>query len=83
MKTKEIKGYVCKHALKSFESLTEGYNLVVCNRQNGADIKISLVVEIPEKKITISESEFEAAWLNAVGTIYDKDKTDLMKALFN
>jgi len=83
MKTKEIDGYVCKYALDSFEAYKDGYTLMVSKVQHDKDIKIKLIIEIPEKKVTISESEFEEAWLKAVGTTWDKDKTDLMKELFS
>ena len=36
-------------------------------------IKATLTIEIPEKKITITESEFDKKWEYAIGNNFDED----------
>jgi hypothetical protein len=45
-------------------------------------VKAKLIIELPERKVEITESQFDEAWLKAVGTTYDRDRIDLKKELF-
>lgn len=67
MKTREIDVWICPMALSSFERYPQGYNAMIRNNPAPEDIKAKLIIEVPEKKITISESEFcrafEDAWM--------------------
>jgi len=61
MKTREIDGYVCSYALKLFDTDKAAYNMTVRNYSSPHDIKIKLTIEIPDRKIEITESQFDEA----------------------
>ena len=58
MKTREIDAYVCMYALRNFEERTS-CNMTVSNIQVGRAINIKMIIEIPERKVEITESKFD------------------------
>ena len=60
-RTREIEVYADKYAFESLLNHTDGYEIFIRNRQaDNSDVKCKLIIELPERKVTISESEFDA-----------------------
>lgn len=81
MRTKEIEVWVDHKMLTDYESgITRFFGFK--KPQDEKQLRITFTLEVPDRKIEISESQFDQAWLKAVGTTYDKDLIDLKKELF-
>lgn len=82
-KTREIEGWVYKSDIAN-----ERYNFNQRMPDNFKDIgavKAKLIIEVPEKRISISESEFDEAWkwLDSQWSIPDSDMgKELKQKLF-
>lgn len=63
MKKKEIEVFINKNELASFGVETERAVIWRNYPATNEVLKARLIVELPEKKITITESEFDEAWI--------------------
>ena len=72
MKTKEIDVWVLK------ECVRHTYNSGSWNTKESLDfnVKAKLIIEIPEKKIEITESDFDEWYFNKVGHALSKMQED-------
>ena len=76
MKTKEIDVWICSDFLNGHEEIFDSISEKKIDEFN---IKAKLIIEIPEKKIEITESEFDEAYANAgfSNNLYDNFKKEL------
>lgn len=79
MKTKEIDVWVCKNTFNKSNSHLWVYKNFYKAPEGIQYLKAKLIIEIPEKKVTITESEFDDALKNCF--IGDNNSRYLKKEL--
>jgi hypothetical protein len=78
-RTREIDVYADKYAIESLLKHTDGYQIFIRSKKSDRDdLKCKLIIELPERKVTISESEFN----KLVGTTPTADVGWIRNKLF-